>query len=278
MLTLLQEVQEFHAKASFYNLSKAEIQHQSLEWQQRHGEAAAQAAMRTADPAGDIFGVPANPEDVLKSKMASIFEHAKLFKLSEEEVQSKLIDLVVDGHEPSEIRQLLPVIDPERLVFSYPVQPSDKGIHGLDLWENRYENFSDTYGHRISHSEHISAEFVEACEASWETGILYDHGGLSVDKSSLKGGYTVVVGVRSDVRPVAKDMEALKTKHGFDFECLSMVLNHNPKACGAEVVMATLITDEKDLVRVPEIACSMQDVVDRWAQLQLRVTDDGFNP
>ncbi|KQN62250.1 hypothetical protein ASF02_08790 [Pseudomonas sp. Leaf58] len=262
----------------FYNLSRGDIQAAVTSWQQEHGKVAAQVAMSTVDASGEIFGFPAKSGDTLKAKMVLLFEQAKLYNLTPEEVQDKLLELVVDGHGPDEIRGMLPVVDPGRLVFTYPIQPSEKGVHGLDLWANRYDNFSDTYGHHLIHSEHISRAFVEACEQLWQEGVLYDHGGLSVDKASLQGGYAIMVALEAHVKPEGKDLALLNTKHGMDFECLSMVLKHDPKAFGAEVVMTTFITDPSKLMLVPDIAQSMQDVADRWARHQLKVADNTPTP
>ncbi|MDT8925534.1 hypothetical protein RBE51_22385 [Pseudomonas taiwanensis] len=278
MSTLLQDVKQFHEKAMFYNLSRLEISSTVAAWQQEHGEVAAQAVMSTVDPSGEIFGFPAKSGDILKARLVLLFEQAKLYDLTPEEVQDKLVELVVDGHVADEIRDMLPVVDPGRLVFTYPIQPGDKGVHGLDLWANRYDNFSDTCGHHLIHSEHISSAFVEVCEQLWQEGVLYDHGGLSVDKATLQGGYAIVVALEAHVKPDTKDLELLNIKHGMDFECLSMVLKHDPKAFGADVVMTTLITDSSKLMLVPEIAQSMQDVADRWAQHQLKVVDNSPSP
>lgn len=278
MSTLLQDVKDFHERAMFYNLSRVEISNTVAAWQQEHGQVAAQAAMSTVDPSGEIFGFPAKPGDILKARLVLLFEQAKLCSLTPEEVQDKLVALVVEGHGPDEIREMLPVVDPDRLVFSYPIQPGGRGVHGLELWANRYDNFSDTYGHHLIHSEHISSAFVEACEQLWQEGVLYDHGGLSVDKASLQGGYAIVVALEAHVKPDSKDLALLNTKHAMHFECLSMVLKHDPKAFGAEVVMTTLITDPSKLILVPDIAQSMQDVADRWARHQLQVADNTPTP
>lgn len=262
--SLDQEIRTFFEHAKLFALSRDEVMAKSAAWQKTHGAEEVNDLMMAIDPMGQVFQYPKPSEQDLKTKLTSIFEQAKFFSLSESEVQSNIFDLVGFGYTADSIVAMMAVVDPERLVFDHPIGPNEKGIHGLELWQNRYEDFSDTYGHNIRHSEHISPEFVEACEQLWEEGVLYDHGGLSVDIKTRLGGYTVVVGIEPHLKPVQADLEALKDKHGLHFECIAMKLRHDPKAFGASVVLATLITDRRDLQRVPGLASEMQDVADKW--------------
>jgi len=261
---LAQQIQDLFNQAKLFSLTHDEIEHRSDIWARSHDPAQIFALMRTVDPKREVYKYPVSKEEDLKLKLGQVFEQAKFFTLSKDEVQHSTFELISDGHTADELYAMMAELDPERLVFDHPIRADEKGINGLELWQNRYRNVSDTYGHNITPTAEISDEFVERCEQLWEDGVLYHHGGLSVDRRSGKGGYTVVVALDHRVKPVQADLDALKAKYGLTFECIAMELKHNPKTFGATVVIAALITDVNKLPEVPEIAQSMDDLSEKW--------------
>lgn len=261
-----QQIRALFNQARLFRLSREEIDLRSKEMEEANDPVEVYALMRSTDPQRLIYKYPVSKEEDLRIKLSQIFEQAKVFQSSKPEIQYKLSELINEGHSADDVTAAMAVMDPERRVFDHPIKFQEKGINGLELWQNRYRNVSDTYGHQITRTEEISEEFVQRCEKLWEDGVLYHHGGLSVDRQSGKGGYTVVVALDHRVKPVQADLDALKAKHDLDFECISMVLKHDPKAFGASVVMAALITDMARLSQVPSIFESMEDVCEKWVK------------
>lgn len=277
---LSQQIKELFDHAKLFHLTREEIDGRSKAWELEHDPVQVYQLMRAADPQRQVFRYPVSKEEDLKIKLSQLFEQAKVLGLSKDEVQHSLFDLISDGHSADDLKAVMVEVDPGRLVFDHPIRPEDKGVHGLELWENRYRNVSDTYGHNITSTEEISDDFVEQCKQLWEEGALYHHGGLSVDRQSGKGGYVVVVGIDHRPKPAQADLDALKAKHGLEFECISANLKHDPMAFGASVMIAALITDKAKLPEVPAIAESMEEVAEKWLKRYERKAslDDSPSP
>jgi hypothetical protein len=167
-----------------------------------------------------------------------------------------LTGLLNDGHALETIKTALLAADPERIVWRGPIPPDAVGLRGLPLVEPLYDFCSDIYGHELDlPAGDWDEDFIGACVAGFDNGILHDKGNVVINKSAGKVAFLVVVQLDADDDITPESLAAISSRWGVDARLLAW--SHEPLEAGGRpgfVCATALISDLNKLGSVPEIA------------------------
>ncbi|MBD8615641.1 MULTISPECIES: hypothetical protein [Pseudomonas] len=124
--TLAQQIQVLFDHSKVFSLSREEIDHRVSEWALTNDSAQVYALMRSVDPKRQVYLYPVSTEEDMHTKLTEVFEQARFFELSEDELRRSVSALISDGHDAVKLLEVMKTIDPERLVFTPSIMPAVK--------------------------------------------------------------------------------------------------------------------------------------------------------
>jgi hypothetical protein len=176
-----------------------------------------------------------------------------------------LTDLIFDGTATFEdMRPIIDMVDPLRVVWSGSVPSDATGLRGLPLVEAKYILASNIYGYNIKRlhgnpDDHMA--FIDACEEAYDNGALHGSGHVVVERET--GRYLFLVTEVIEEEPIEPE-DVAKIGDTYGIHTALMAFNHEPLESGGkpgQICLTAVIERVEQFGLVHEISNAFSELV-----------------
>jgi hypothetical protein len=175
------------------------------------------------------------------------------------------------------VQQLMPSVDPERRVFVYPLNGTERGPYGYPLAHNDYEFFSWVFTRAVKTDPRMPDGFHAACVAGFDSGDLTGCGFVVMDKKTQQFGFLLTHALSVGCMPLDIDISDLSAQLGREVQCLAWlkapIMSYQAQE---EHVALTVFLDNLATTQnydfIDEIIANMRELESQWTSWHLQST------